>query len=121
MTDLSESNITPPKWPTFLTVILLAAGGLLGVLVLLNNAGAADLDPKTLINAARVLAVGCGAAAALIYTLVRKQHRARAALLGNLILVAGLMALGALQILEKGGEADPARNGLHIQKSGESL
>lgn len=96
----SESNKTP-VWAIILAVLLLAAGALLGILVLLNNVGAAELDAKMLVNAARALALGCGLAAALIYTLVRKQHRARAALLGNLILVAGLMALGALHFLEK--------------------
>lgn len=103
---MTENNNSLPRWPTVLAVLLLAACAVTGLLVLLNSAGAAALETELLKNTARGLSIACGLAAALIYALLRKQHRARAALLGNLALVGGLLALGALQLLDSGPGGD---------------
>lgn len=109
MTNSSENNL--PTWPSVVAVFLLAAGAFVGLLVLLNGVGAAELDSKLLMGVARGLSIACGLVAALIYGLLRKQHRARAALLGNLILVGGLLALGAWQFLERdSGTEEPVRS-----------
>lgn len=110
MTKIAESSKPLPKWPTFLAVFLLLAGTMVGLVVLLHKAGATALEPAVLKDTARLLSIACGVAAAVIYALLHKQHRARAALLGNLTLVGGLLALGAWQLME-GESPDQASGG----------
>lgn len=95
MSHSSDNAAQVPKWLSALAALALLAGLLVGFLALLNIG-----DCGLVAGAARWLSIGCGIVGAVVYIQLRKQDRARAALLGSLALLGGLLALGAWQMLE---------------------
>lgn len=95
MSSSPDKPVQPFKWLN-VTAALALLSGLAAGLMALFKIGNAEL----LLSISRWVSIACGVVAAMAYVLLRKRDRARAALLGNLALVGGLMALGAWQLLQ---------------------